>query len=295
MLALMQLLFRYGFLNLQKISLALQDWQFILLVLSTVLIAAAGYVINNIMDQETDRINKPQNLIVGKSISEQTAYYIYVVLNCTGVGIGFYLANVIGKPNFAALFILIAATLYMYATSLKQMAVIGNFVVALLLAISVIVVGIFDLYPIVTQENKSVMGSLFSIFLDYAFYAFMINFLREIVKDLEDIEGDYKQGMKTLPIIFGLKRTKNLVLALSILPIVFIIIYIKTYLFPFRLYFAIFYSMIFILAPLFLFVAKLATAKTQKEFHYLSTLLKQILFLGILSIVILNLNIKYNA
>ena len=101
MLAFMQLVFKYGFLKLQKIPLALNDWQYLLLVLSTVLIAAAGYVINNIFDQDTDLENKPNNLIVGKSISETSAYNIYAVLNITGVAIGFYLSNVISKPGFA--------------------------------------------------------------------------------------------------------------------------------------------------------------------------------------------------
>ncbi|MCW2118457.1 geranylgeranylglycerol-phosphate geranylgeranyltransferase [Flavobacterium sp. 7A] len=295
LLAFMQLLFRYGFLNLQNIPLALNDWQYVLLILSTVLIAAAGYVINNILDQETDQINKPKDCIVGKSISEVAAYNIYIVLNSIGVAIGFYLANIIGKPNFASLFIVIAATLYMYATTLKKMAIIGNLIVALLLSISVLIIGIFNLYPAITNNNQAVMGSLFSVLMDYAFYAFMINFLRELVKDMEDINGDYNQGMNTLPIILGIKRSKNIVLGLSFIPIILITIYINTYLLPFRLYIAMAYSIVLILAPLLLFSAKLATATTQKEFYSLSILLKWILLFGIFSILVLNLNIKYNA
>lgn len=291
----MQLLFRYGFLKLQNIPLALNDWQYALLVLSTVLIAAAGYVINNILDQETDSENKPQNIIVGTKISETNAYNIYIALNCTGVAIGFYLANVIDKPNFAALFIVIAATLYMYATSLKQIAVVGNLVVALLLSISVLIVGIFDLYPIITVDNQQIMGSLFSILIDYATFAFMINFIREIVKDMEDINGDYNQGMKTLPIILGIRRTTFIVLFLSIVPVITLVFYIKNYLLTNNLLPAIFYSLIFIVAPLLLFIVKITIAKKQKDFHFLSTLLKGILFFGIFSILILTLNIIYNA
>jgi 4-hydroxybenzoate polyprenyltransferase len=295
MLAFMQFLFRYGFLKLQNIPLALNDGQYALLVLSTVLIAAAGYVINNILDQETDFENKPQNLLVGTKITETTAYNIYIALNCTGVAVGFYLANLIGKPNFAGLFIIIAATLYMYATSLKQIAVVGNFVVAFLLAISVLIIGIFDLYPVITIENQQIMGSLFSVLLDYAFFAFMINFIREIVKDMEDINGDYNHGMKTLPIIFGIKRTSIVVLALSIISIIALFIYIKDYLFAYNLFSTIIYSLVFILAPLLLFTVKITIAKTQKDFHFLSNLLKGILFFGIFSILILTLNIIYNV
>jgi 4-hydroxybenzoate polyprenyltransferase len=91
-------------LKLQNIPLALTDWQYLLLVLSTVLIAAAGYVINNIFDQDTDLENKPNRVVIGKSITESAAYNIYAVLNISGVAIGFYLSNVIVKPPLLLLF-----------------------------------------------------------------------------------------------------------------------------------------------------------------------------------------------
>lgn len=286
----MQLVFFYGFLVLQNISLGLKDWQFILLVLSTVLIAAAGYVINNIFDQETDNFNKPKNVIVGKSISETNAYYSYVVLNVTGVAIGFYLSNVIGKPGFASLFILIAATLYFYASSLKQMLLIGNITVALLLSFSVLIIGVFNLYPIVNIENQSVLANLFSILIDYSVFAFMINFIREIVKDIEDISGDYNQGMNTLPIFIGKQKTAKIVFVLSFIPLFSILYYIKTYLFP--LVYVCLYMLVFVVAPLLFFMVKIWTAESQKQFHNLSSLLKWILFFGILSILIISWNRK---
>nr|WP_121338337.1 geranylgeranylglycerol-phosphate geranylgeranyltransferase [Flavobacterium sp. 123] len=290
MLAFMQLVFFYGFLALQNISLGLKDWQFILLVLSTVLIAAAGYVINNIFDQETDNFNKPKNVIVGKSISETNAYYSYVALNVAGVAIGFYLSNVIGKPGFASLFILIAATLYFYASSLKQMLLIGNIIVALLLSFSVLIIGVFNLYPIVNIENQSVLANLFSILIDYSVFAFMINFIREIVKDIEDISGDYNQGMNTLPIFIGKQKTTKIVFVLSFIPLFSILYYIKTYLFP--LVYVCLYMLVFVVAPLLFFMVKIWTAESQKQFHNLSTLLKWILFFGILSILIISWNRK---
>ncbi|HRA72849.1 MAG TPA: geranylgeranylglycerol-phosphate geranylgeranyltransferase, partial [Flavobacterium sp.] len=180
MLALMQLIFRYGFLELQNIPLALADWQYGILVLATVCIAAGGYIINNIFDVQTDTENKPENVIVGKFISETKAYNLYIGFTVIGVAMGFYLSNVIEKPSFASIFIVIAATLYFYATSLKQSLLIGNFIVALLLSFSVIIIGIFDLFPITDEENRPVMGLLFSILLDYAIFAFIINFIREI-------------------------------------------------------------------------------------------------------------------
>ena len=293
MLAFMQLIFRYGFLKLQNIPLALNDWQYGLLVFSTVLIAAGGYVINNIFDQDTDNDNKPNNVIVGKSISETNAYSIYVALNITGVSIGFYLSNVIAKPGFASLFILIAATLYFYAVNWKQMLLIGNFIVALLLSFSVIIIGIFDLFPVVNQSNQPLMANLFSILIDYAVFSFMINFIREIVKDLEDVNGDYNQGMRTLPIILGISRTAKVVSILSFIPVCAILLYINNYLIP--LLFVTIYMLLFVVGPLLYFSIKIWSASSQKEFHVLSLLLKWILLFGILSILVISLNMKYNA
>jgi len=295
MLALMQLLFRYGFLNFQSIPLALNDCQYLLLVFATIMIAAGGYVINNIMDQGTDNDNKPNQVIVGKSITEVAAYNVYFLVTVLGVAAGFYLSNVIGKPGFAAIFIVISATLYLYATSLKQMLLIGNFVVALLLAFSVIIIGVFDLLPAINPENKVVMADLFSILLDYAIFAFIINFIREIVKDLEDINGDYNQGMNTLPIVLGMKRTAKLVLVLSLIPLVLVVLYIKKYFFAFDLYFATIYALIFIVAPLIYFPVKMIDAKNSKDFHHLSIVLKLVILFGLLSIAIVTYNILHHA
>ena len=295
MLAFMQLLFRYAFLKEKNIPLALTDVQYCLLVLSTVLLAAAGYVINNIFDVPTDTINKPDNVVVGKGISETTAYNIYIGLNITGVAIGFYLSNVIMRPTFATIFILIASLLYFYATSLKQIMVLGNFVVALLLAISVLIIGVFDLFPATNMDNQAQMAGLFSILIDYALFAFMINFTREIIKDIEDVDGDYNQGMNTLPIAIGINRTAKIALGFAIIPFVLSLLYINQYFFQNNLLITTIYSVIFVLAPLLYFIAKIFTAKNKKDFHHLSTVLKLILFFGILSILVITLNIRYNA
>ncbi len=291
----MQVLFRYVFLAQQDVPLALAEWQYGLLVLSTVLIAAAGYVVNNIFDIPSDTINKPNDVVVGRGISETRAYNIYIGLNITGVALGFYLSNVIMRPMFASLFIFIASLLYFYATNLKQIMIIGNVVVALLLAASVLIIGVFDLFPATTSENQAQMASLFSILLDYALFAFIINFIREIVKDIEDVDGDYNQGMNTLPIAIGKSRAAKIALATAIMAFILLLLYTTKYFFENNLLIVTFYSFAFVLAPLLYFIVKIFGAKTQKDFHHLSTILKLILFFGILSILIIFLNHKYNA
>jgi len=291
----MQLILRYGFLIWQKIPLALNDFQYILLILSTVLIAAAGYVINNIFDQGTDGENKPNHVIVGKNISETKAYNIYVGLNISGVAIGFYLANVIEKPGFAAIFIFIAATLYLYATSFKQMLIVGNVIVASLLAVSVLIVPIFDMFPMVYDGNREVMATVFSVISDYAIIAFILNFIREMVKDLEDVDGDYNQGMNTLPIALGRKRTSKLIFGLSIVPVLLILYYTNRYFFANNLLLITIYVLLFVAAPLIYFTVKMWDAKSVNDYKHLSLVLKLVILFGVFSIALLTYNIINHA
>ncbi len=291
----MQLLFRYGFLKWQDASLSLADWQYVLLVLSTVLIAAGGYVINDIFDQGTDADNKPNRMIIGNDISEAAAYNIYVALNITGVGIGFYLSNVILKPGFATIFILIAALLYLYATSLKQTLLIGNLIVATLLSFSVIIIGIYDLYPATYEGNQREMAILFSILLDYAIFAFIINFIREIVKDLEDVNGDYNHGMSTLPIVLGVSRTVKVVFGLSFIPLLMLLYYTNEYFAASNLYLMMIYTLLFVVGPLLYFTIKSWSASTKKDFKHLSSILKFVMLFGIISIAVVAYNIKNHA
>lgn len=290
MLAFMQLVFRFLFLKESNIYLALTDLNYILLIVSTVCIAAGGYVINNIMDQDTDEIAKPQNRVVGVSISEATAYNWYIGLTIVGVGIGFYLSNVIYKPTFASMFILVATLLYVYATNLKQIPFLGNVIVALLVSISIIIIALFDIFPATDPSNRARMGEIFGILIDYAIFAFIINLIREIVKDMEDMDGDYQTGINTLPVAIGIQKTKIIVGVLTVIAITILAYYIKVYLF--ELDYVVYYTMVLIVGPLIYFGVKLLNALTKKEFHHLSLVLKLILFFGIISIAVIVFNLK---
>lgn len=291
LIALMQFVILYGFLKVQNIDLALNDWQYFLLVLSTVCIAAGGYIINDINDQDSDKINNPKKVIVGTQISESQAYNLYVGFTIIGVGIGFYLSNFVEKPSFVTLFILCAALLYIYATNFKQILLVKNLVVAFLLAFSIIIVGLLDIFPVTHAGNQPQMKMTFSILVDFAIIAFIINFIREIVKDLEDINGDYNNGVKTLPIVLGTSRTAKITLALSVLPFAGILYYTYTYLF--HLQYATIYILAFLIGPLIYFMIKVSAAKNKKDFKHLSDVLKLIIFFGILCIGVIGLNIKY--
>ena len=286
----MQLVFRYLFLKQSYVDLALTDFNYILLIFATVCIAAGGYVINNIMDQDTDEIAKPQNRVVGVSISETVAYNWYIGLTIVGVGIGFYLSNVIYKPTFASMFILVATLLYMYATSFKQIPVLGNVVVALMLSTSIIIIGLFDILPAIDVDNRFRMKEAFDILMHYAIFAFIINLIREIVKDLEDMDGDYQSGINTLPIAIGVQKTKIIVGVLTVISIGILAYYVNSNLF--ELDYVVYYAMVLIVGPLIYFGVKLMNAANKKEFHHLSLVLKIILFFGILSVAVIVFNLK---
>ncbi len=277
-----QFLIKFSLFEAFKISVTLNFFNFSLLVIATICIAASGYVINDIYDKEADRINKPKSQVIGNKISEKSAYTIFIILNITGVGIGFYLSNLIDKPGFSGIFIFTSAILYIYAVYLKGMPFIGNVVISILVALVVIIIGLFDLLPAITPQNKQTQATMFSILLDYAFFAFLINLIREMVKDQEDVNGDHNMGLKTLSVVLGKERTNKIIFALGLIPLVAVVYYLYKYLFDNTA--SVLYFLFLIVAPLLYFLIQIWTAKSIKEYSRLSRLLKIILFFGFLSI-----------
>lgn len=286
LLAFMQWVFGYLFLQYYlKINVGLSNFLFGLGIFSTVCIAAAGYIINNIIDVETDKIVKPNDVIIGTYITEKQAYNIYFILNVIGVAIGFYISNSINKPNFTVLPIVMVSLLYVYSTSLKQSLLIGNLVVSILLAISLLVVPIYLLYPIITPENQAGVSQIFSIILDYSIFAFLINFIREIVKDMQDMEGDRKTGMNTLPIVLGISKTRYIVAGLGVFALTLLLWYLYKNVLEAQILLV--YGLLFLVAPLLFFMIKLFQANQSNDFKQLSTILKLLIFFGIFSVVVM--------
>ena len=159
MIALVQLLVKYAFLEPFGAATSLDTLGIFLLIIATICIAAAGNIINDINDVDTDAINKPNKIIVGKSISEKTAYNLFIIFNVIGVGVGYYLSNAVGRSGFFSLFVIISILLYVYSTYLKQLFLIGNIVISVLVALSIVIVGIFELIPNITEKNQTLQLS----------------------------------------------------------------------------------------------------------------------------------------
>ena len=287
LIAFVQLLVKYALFPAFEVETSLSTVGFIVLLFSTLCIAAGGYIINDIYDIDTDTVNKPDKVIVGKSISEKTANNLYLGFTFVGVVLGFYLSQSIGKSTFFGLFVITAALLYVYSSYLKQIAVVGNIVVSILTSLSIIIVGIFELLPAITKYNQSLQSTMFEVLTDFAIFAFLLNFIREIVKDIQDVDGDYKADMQTLPILLGKERTAKIAFGLTLLTITIIIYYLATYLFMQKI--AVVYFLIAVIGPLVYIAIKLFSAEHDTHFKYISKMLKLVMLTGMLSMLLYRL------
>src|SRR5690606_13234987 len=157
-------------------------------------------------------------------------------------------------PGFALIFILVSGTLYLYASSLKHVLIINNLLISLLIAFSIILFGIFNLYPVITADNQELLSMLFQGLLEYAILAFLFRFIREIVKNLKDIDYNYNEGISTIPIILGKERTAKLLFFITLIPVALLLYYGNTYIIFFNLIWALIYGLVFILGPMIYFL-----------------------------------------
>ena len=290
LLALMQWVMRYLFLTQSYIDLALTDINYLLLVVSTVCIAAGGAVMQHIVNQEEDEMIQPQKRVVGNTISEAVAYNWYIVLTIIGVGLGFYLSNVIYKPSFASLFILAATLLYVKATNLNRIPLVGTIISALLVAISILVIALFDVFPATDAVNKIRMGEVFGILLDYAVFGFLLVLVFELFSTLKNKENDVRLGNATVATRLGNTKTKIIIVVITLFLIVLILYYSKVFLFELTLVLC--YLLLALVGPLLFFVIKLIGCNTIKEFKILERTLYFVVLFSILSIAVIVYNLK---
>lgn len=277
-------------LNSIHLKPLLPSFQFFLLSLSTVLIAAGGYIINDIEDIEIDKINKPiHKQIVGRIYPLSMAWYMYILSIAIGFLISLYLAFYI--HDFIQLLIYPAAVLLLWAYSkwFKRMALVGNLVVSFFCAfVAWVVFYAQSLYQPSVEDTKTgyfffTISSIF-IFVIYAVFAFISTLFREIIKDIEDAEGDKLENCHTLPILIGTEKSKWLAFVVGLLFLAFTI-YIS---FEANLTnYQIILLNLSISLPLIYALFLLLKAKEKQDFSYLSKLAKFIMLSGLVSILIL--------
>ena len=282
MLIIIQLLFKYVLFKNYQITTSLTTTDFTLLVISIVLIAAGGNVINDLFDLETDKINKPTKVTVNTIFSESHVKLMYALLTFIGIIVGIYLSYKSDNSLASFYFIAVSVLLFLYSSYFKRKALFGNLIVSLLIGFSIILLGVFDVLPNYNNTNNLFV---FNMILAYAIFAFSLNLIREIIKDIEDIDGDYSSEMKTLPIIFGRKRAQNCIFFLSIV-FTFILIFTITF-YRYLSNYILGYGLLFVVIPLLYFCHQIYYADTKQDFKKLSFLSKLIMISGMLSIFIL--------
>jgi 4-hydroxybenzoate polyprenyltransferase len=233
-----------------------------LLSISTLFIAAAGYIINDYYDVKIDYINKPERVIVGRVIKRRIVMIAHTVFNFLGITIGFYLMPKLGLVNFLAAF-----WLWLYSNQLKRLPFIGNLSVAFLTALSICVVAFYY------RQNEVLIYT-------YALFAFAITLVREIIKDMEDVKGDANFGCKTLPILMGIRNTKVLLYVLIAL-FIFFLVYMAAEVDKFVLK----NFFILLILPVAYLVIRLVRADSRKEFSFLSLYCKFVMLAGIISMM----------
>ncbi len=193
----------------------------ILLILATVLIAAGGNVINDYYDVEADKINKPKKTFVGEKISRKSAFTFAITLFALGIILGGYIAWKSNHLAYVGIFIASALLLWLYSYALKRIALLGNLTVSLLAGLVPLMVWIF-IFPLMLNDVPYAENITFleprtlNTCLMFALVAFVVTLIRELVKDLADVEGDAKAGCKTAPIVFGVPATKIIVILLGL-------------------------------------------------------------------------------
>lgn len=259
---------------------------FVLLCISTVLVAAGGYIINDYFDINIDIVNKPDKMVLDKIISRRWAMAWHTLFNMAGVSIGFIVAWKIGQIYLGFTQVLCSLLLWFYSTSFKRQVLIGNVVISLLTALSVVVVGFYEkqIYESLEAIMSTAGRKLIQIIGVYATFAFVISMIREVVKDLEDMIGDSKDGCRTIPIVWGVLPAKRLCYGLLlVLQVLLLLVEIRVAI-P-GWYLAIAYLLLLVQAPAIYIWFLLKKAHLPEHYHKVSSLIKWVMLSGILSMI----------
>lgn len=262
-------------------------FDFIILVLSTVFITAAGNVINDYFDIRTDLINRG-SIIVGNTISRRKAMMYHNIFNVLGVAGGFYISWRIGYFWMGVFFLLVSGLLYFYSATYKRQFLIGNIVVAFLTAMVPMLVVVFEATPVFRFYSSVTLSFpgvslLFFWVGGFALFAFLTTIIREIVKDIEDYEGDMTFGRNTLPIVAGITTSKLIVEFLSAATL--FLLYLIWYIYL-RDVLTLCYITVFIFSPFIYVGIKIMRSSSREDLHVASRVVKLIMLAGTLYSVV---------
>ena len=281
----------YPFLKFNGFEFQFPLFKFILLILSVVLIAAGGYAINDYFDRKIDLLNRPDRVVVGTHFDSRNAMTIHNLFTFIGLMIGLYLSYDIGHLNFSFIFAIITGALWFYSTIYKRQLIVGNIIIAILTAIVPFMVLLYDL-PLINQYYNLVFVKnpqyviemrymMYAVFI-FSGFAFLSTLVREIIKDMEDANGDEAFNRRTIPIAWGNAVAKSIAIVLIIATIVSLalIYFVFT-----QNMLSLIYLLVFLIAPMFALIYFLIKANDAKDFLFCSQLQKIIMLIGLLYVI----------
>ncbi|MFY8091760.1 MAG: geranylgeranylglycerol-phosphate geranylgeranyltransferase [Chitinophagaceae bacterium] len=265
---------------------AIDGLHFVLIVIASICIAAAGNVINDYFDINIDLINKPNKLVVNKIISRRWVIFWHLALNLIGLVCTMYVSLKIGMSSLFIANAVCVLLLFIYSASLKKRLLWGNILVSLLTAwvLMILIIPEYNFFTKQSIEQSAANEKMLRLGILYAGFSFIISLVREVVKDVEDFEGDVKYGCKTMPIVWGINASK-IFAGIFIIILAIILLLIQIYVVRFGWWVSICYCIIFVITPLFIVFKKLLIAQSKDDFGKLSNYIKLVMLTGILSMI----------
>jgi len=298
MIVLVQLLLQYMLIGhvfrLINMDLPLNNLYFSLLMLSTIFMAAFGYVYNDVMDIQTDMLNKDNKRIIGVHFSKTTGLRIAWTLLALAIIPAIYLSIALQLIQLVFIHIIIALGLYYYSKDLQKRVLSGNILISLFTAMSIFIVWLYHLVvlkndPIMMVDARRVTPFINQLVIAFTSFAFLISLIRELIKDVEDRKGDGQKNYKTFAVVYGVKKSKRLVCFFSIIMLISVLYSVYyTYLHHWLQLST--YLIVAVAFPLVYFMVYLQKSKKNEEFSDLSILAKIIMVAGILSMQIFYIN-----
>ncbi|MCX6297178.1 MAG: geranylgeranylglycerol-phosphate geranylgeranyltransferase [Bacteroidetes bacterium] len=285
-------------LNSKYYTLQLSELNFFLLVLSTVMIAASGYIINDYFDVRIDKVNKPERLVIDKGVKRRVEMGAHSVINVLAIILALYVSYSIGSWRLTLVHFICAGGLWFYSTTFKRQFLIGNIVIAAFTALVPLIAVIYDMIPIYRtylpiEETLSFMA-VWEYTVAFSFFAFITTLLREIIKDMEDVDGDEEYGCKTMPIVLGIEMTKKIVMAIAFITMICLAMIQKDFLkIDDKISFI--YFTIALQLPLAFLIYKIKTAQEKTQLRFAGNLAKFIMLLGIIYLLVFAYPILHNT
>jgi 4-hydroxybenzoate polyprenyltransferase len=261
---------------------------FLLLLFSSIVIAAGGYIINDYFDMDIDNVNKPHKLVIGKIISRRWAMLFHMLLSLIGLFLTAVVALHINNMLLLVFNFISVVLLLFYSTTFKKRLLIGNIIISLLTAWVVGVLFVAEIKIADVQfmlKNNDLIERLYKYTLMYAGFAFVVSLVREVIKDLEDIIGDKKYGCTTMPIVWGVNVSKIyaatwVVVLMGVLLSLFFYTIINSWSWLFSL------MIIVLFIFLIVILVNIKKAATSKDFGKISNQVKLLMLIGILSMML---------